>query len=258
MSLKEKLIAIRDAIKESKTVCFVNPDNEFDVELEDHEVGNQNIYRLYYINYHRIGMLGHSDNRSNIGLVNWPCKPFMLPEGLSREDGFRVLSYLTDFIEKRDDVEPGSLKSVNTLDSVLNNERFGFKRVDETDENKILNLFTIDGRALLFKRSELYKKYFEWYVEGVTKEEVENIYNKIGMEFRDIVWLDKLQDKVTDKTYLTNSGKDIRDSKMQGTFEVNISEHNQRVADKRIELAEKLDADIATRWTSYYAKTLKK
>ena len=31
MSLKEKLIAIRDAIKESKTVCFVNPDNEFDV-----------------------------------------------------------------------------------------------------------------------------------------------------------------------------------------------------------------------------------
>lgn len=75
MSLKEKLLAIRDAIKESKTVCFVNSDNEFDVELEGHEIGNQNIYRLYYINYHRIGMLGHSDNRSNIGLINWPCKP---------------------------------------------------------------------------------------------------------------------------------------------------------------------------------------
>lgn len=195
MSLKEKLLAIRDAIKESKTVCFVNSDNEFDVELEEHEIGNQNIYRLYYINYHRIGMLGHSDNRSNIGLINWPCKPFMLPGGMSREEGFKVLSYLTDFIEKRDDVELGSLTSVRTLDSVLSNERFGFKRVEETDEDKILNLFTIDGRALLFKRSELYKKYFEWYTENVTKEEVEEIYSKIGMEFKDIVWLDKENNK---------------------------------------------------------------
>ena len=195
MSLKEKLLAIRDTIKESKTVCFVNSDNEFDVELEDHEIGSQNIYRLYYINYHRIGMLGHSDNRSNIGLINWPCKPFMLPDGMSREEGFKVLSYLTDFIEKRDEIEPGSLKSVNTLDSVLNLERFGFKRVEETDEDKILNLFTIDGRALLFKRSDLYKKYFEWYTENVTREEVEEIYSKIGMEFKDIVWLDKENNK---------------------------------------------------------------
>lgn len=196
MSLKEKLLAIRDTIEESKTVCFVNPDNEFDVELEDHEIGNQSVYRLYYINYHRIG---HSKVDLNfggdIGLINWPCKPFMLPDGMSREDGFKVLSYLTDFIEKRDEIKPGSLKSVNTLDSVLNLERFGFKRVEETDEDKILNLFTIGGRALLFKRSELYKKYFEWYTENVTKEEVEEIYSKIGMKFRDIVWLDKENNK---------------------------------------------------------------
>lgn len=114
---------------------------------------------------------------------------------MSREEGFKVLSYLTDFIEKRDDVELGSLTSVRTLDSVLSNERFGFKRVEEIDEDKILNLFTIDGRALLFKRSELYKKYFEWYTENVTKEEVEEIYSKIGMEFKDIVWLDKENNK---------------------------------------------------------------
>jgi len=28
----------------------------------------------------------------------------------------------------------------------------GFKRVKEDDENKILNLFTVSGRILLFKR----------------------------------------------------------------------------------------------------------
>ena len=171
-----------------------NHDYEFEAELENHPIGNQNIYRLYYINYHRIGE-NYGMGPNNIGLIDWPCKPFMLPEGMTREEGFKVLSYLTDFIEKRDDVEEGSLTSVRTLDSVLSNERFGFKRVEKTDEDKILNLFTVGGRALLFKKSEYYEKYFEWYTENVTKEEVEEIYNKIGMEFRDIIWLDKEESK---------------------------------------------------------------
>ena len=146
------------------------------------------------MNYHRIGeSYGRQDN--NVGMINWPCNPFMFPEGMSREEGFKVLSYLTDFIEKREDTEPCSLKSVRTLDGVLDLERFGFKRVKEDDENKILNLFTVSGRLLLFQRSKLYPKYFEWYVENVTLEEVTNIYTKYNMEFRDIVWLDNQNDK---------------------------------------------------------------
>ena len=43
---------------------------------------------------------------------------------------------------------------------VLDLERFGFTRVNENDENKILNLFTVSERLLLFKKSELYEKYF--------------------------------------------------------------------------------------------------
>ena len=191
MSLKEKLQELKNNLQED---VFRNRDYEFDAELEDHPIGNQNIYRLYYINYHRIGE-NYGMVLNNIGLVNLPCKPFMLPIGMTREEGFKVLSYLTDFIEKRDDVEEGSLRSVRTLDSVLSNERFGFRRIEETDEDKILNLFTVGGRALLFKRSEYYKKYFEWYVEGITREEVAEIYSKIGMEFRDIIWLDKENNK---------------------------------------------------------------
>ena len=60
--------------------------------------------------------------------------------------------------------------------------------------------------------------------------------------------------KVIDKTYLTKSGKDIRDSKMPGTFEVNISENNQKIADKRIELAERLNADAVKLGQNMYAK----
>lgn len=119
----------------------------------------------------------------------------MLPKGMTREEGFKVLSYLTDFIEKREDTEPCSYKSVSTLDGVLNLERFGFTRVEEKDESKILNLFTVAGRLLLFKRSNLYPKYFEWYTENITKEEVESIYAKYNMEFRDIIWLDNQNNK---------------------------------------------------------------
>lgn len=162
--------------------------------MENHPVGNQDIYRLYFVNYHRIGE-SYGRDENNVGMINWPCLPFMFPEGMSREEGFKVLSYLTDFIEKRNDIESCSLKSVRTLDSILDLERFGFKRVEEGDENKILNLFTISGRISLFKKSNLYTKYFEWYVEDVTLEEVKSIYAKHNMEFRDIVWLNTQDDE---------------------------------------------------------------
>ena len=46
-------------------------DYEFQVDLEDHEVENQNIYRLHFINYHRIlENAGNKDN--NVGLIDWP------------------------------------------------------------------------------------------------------------------------------------------------------------------------------------------
>ncbi len=192
MNTKEKLIEFKEKLLQLNIP--ISRDFEFDAELEDHPIGNQNIYRLYYINYHRIGE-GYGHRKNNIGIINWRFNPFILPKEMTREEGFKVLSYLTDFIEKREDTEPCSFKSVSTLDGVLNLERFGFTRVEEKDESKILNLFTVDGRLLLFKRSNLYSKYFEWYVENVTKEEVESIYAKHNMEFRDIVWLDNPKEK---------------------------------------------------------------
>ncbi len=192
MNLKEKLLETKKKLF-LKTL-LVSKKLESETVLENHPVGNQNIYRLYFVNYHRIGEnYGREDY--NIGVINWPCKPFMFPEGMPREEGFKVLSYLTDFIEKRDDIEPCSMKSVRTLDSALNLERFGFKRIEEEDESKILDLFTINGRVSLFKESKLYSRYFEWYVEDVTLEEVTGIYAKYNMKFSDIVWLDQQNNK---------------------------------------------------------------
>ena len=72
-------------MKISDSSFHVNRNYEFEVELEDHQLENKNIYRLYYINYHRIDEhYGRTDN--NVGVIDWPFKPFMLPYGMSRED----------------------------------------------------------------------------------------------------------------------------------------------------------------------------
>lgn len=184
MNLKNKLLEIKEDIL---TKFSTNKDFEFDAIFENHPIGNQKIYRLYYVDYHRIGQ-GYGMKNNNIGIINWSFEPFMFPNGMTREEGFKVLSYFTDVIEKREDIDVGSFKSVKTLDENIDLGRIGFTRVKGNDEDKILNLFTVSGRVLLFKKSDLYQKYFEWYSENVTKDEVKEIYAKYNMEFKDILF----------------------------------------------------------------------
>ena len=47
MNIKEKLIELKEKL--SQLNLPISRDFEFDAELEDHPIGNQNIYRLYYI-----------------------------------------------------------------------------------------------------------------------------------------------------------------------------------------------------------------
>lgn len=198
MSLKDKLNKLRESLVNLGVVG--SRDYEFNGVFEDHPIGNQDTYRLYYVDYHRINEYNGCD-KNNIGMIDYPLRPFKLPEGMSREDGFKVLSYLTDDIEKQPDVESYSLKAVRTLDKVLDLERFGFTRVEETDEDKILNLFTVTGRLLLFQKSKLYSKYFEWYTEGVSRREVKKIYANLGLEFKDVVWTDDEEAKTKPKIF---------------------------------------------------------
>ncbi len=199
MGLKEKLsYFIQDFFIPSLT----DRDYEFEANLENHPLGMQNVYRLHYIDYHRIGeRYGMGPN--NVGRIDYSFKPFMLPVGMSREDAFKVLSYLTDYIEKQFEVDPCSQKSVETLNDVLDLERLGFTRLNiyvDQIETDIIDLFTVTGRLLLFKQSEYYSKYFEWYTENVTLEEVSNIYDQCGIEFYDLI-AEKSQGKLLEKIH---------------------------------------------------------
>ena len=157
-------------------------EDEFNADFVDHPIGNQNLYRLhYYETYKR-------ETDGNYGLVDIYYKPFMLPPEMSREDGFKVLSYLTDYIEEKGNMKECSWKSVQTLDQVLDIERLGFTRVLEDYQGEdVIDLFTVSGRVKRFMNTPYYQKYFEWYIPGVKKEEVKKIYNSLNMTFTDLV-----------------------------------------------------------------------
>lgn len=186
---------------------FRNRDYEFEAELEDHAIGNYNVYRLTYINYHRIGEGYRPIAEDNIGVIDWPFQPFMLPDGMSRTDAFKVISYLTSYIERVLKLEEGSKKSVSCVNNALDLERLGFKKVDGIKEDEIIDLFTVTGRILLFKTKDpRYSKYFDWYTENVTLNEVQTIYANCGMNFYDLS-LDELQELPKSKVRTLNNQK---------------------------------------------------
>ena len=129
-------------------------EDEFDADFVDHPIGNQNLYRLHYYETYNRGTEG------NYGLVDVCYKPFMLPPEMSREDGFKVLSYLTDYIEENGNMKECSWKSVQTLDKVLDLERLGFTRVEDYEEDDVIDLFTVSGRVKRFMNTPYYQKYF--------------------------------------------------------------------------------------------------
>lgn len=173
--------------KKQELLTAANRDYEFDADFNDHPINDNGIYRLHYMNFHRIGeYAGRADN--NIGIMDFPFQPFTLPENMPRQDAFKVLSYLSDYLERELEIEPCSCQSVKTLDEMLNVKRLGFDRPNYVRKPfEGVELFTITGRLALFKKMPEYKKYFEWYTEGVTREEVEEIYRTAGHDFEDII-----------------------------------------------------------------------
>ena len=148
-------------------------------KLRNHDVPNdQYIYRLHHIRYCEDAM-GIQHEAHGI------FEPFKFPKGMTIEEGFKVLSYFIDLIEQNNNLQECSLTAVNMLEDIINLESFGFERIDDSSSN-IVDLFTIQGNVNKFKTSEYYSRYFNWYKEHISKEEIENIYKKIGIEFKDI------------------------------------------------------------------------
>lgn len=187
MKLKELLKSFKKALQNEEI-------NEFDAQFEDHPIKNGDIYRLHFVGYYNSNL--QSFDSPSKHMVDWSCKPFKLPLNMPREDAFKVISFLSDYVEAQANIRPASLESVRTVDKALSLERLGFTKFPhDIKDNYVIDLFTVGGRIRRFLSSEYYSKYFEWYTPNITLEEIQKIYHKIGLEFIPPIFNPDIQEK---------------------------------------------------------------
>ena len=52
---------------------------------------------------------------------------------------------------------------------------------------ELLICLLLVGDLKLFKRTNLYNRYFEWFTSGITRDEVKDIYSQIGMDLDEML-----------------------------------------------------------------------
>ena len=106
-------------------------------------------------------------------------KKFEIPHGMSREDAFKVLSYLKDFVEVNFSLE-NNPRVTDKMTKLL--DEFHFEILPYIDEKPFTDMLVVGGDERLFKNSEFSKRNFDWYSPNTTKNDVLKIYNKVGID----------------------------------------------------------------------------
>lgn len=169
--------------------------------LNNHNITSATKIRLCYVAMEKFRDYG--TNQKKIGQTTGLSSVFELPQAMSLKDACKVISYLSEKTERQCKLEPASENSVAKTSAIL--ESYGFKKIDESNkghyhcvreynpfsaiksnlrENQqgAVDLLTVGGDFDVFKKSDLYATYFDWFTENVKKQEVEQIYEKIGQK----------------------------------------------------------------------------
>ena len=98
-------------------------------------------------------------------------RKFKMPEGMTHDEVFLLISYLAQEGEKCMDIDDYSLAGMCYVDDRLID--FGFTPVSEKDTYEpVLELYFVNGDFAYFKNSVWYDKYFTWYHHNVKENEV--------------------------------------------------------------------------------------
>ena len=160
--------------------------------------------RLCYVAMEKFKRYGTEETK--VGQTYGFSSPFRLPYEMTIEDACRVVSFLSEKVENENNIEPASEQSVAMVSKVLTS--FGFDRVESRPHGHIhavseydpmrrirsealgcgeidgvVDLFTIGGDFKVFERSDLYDRYFDWFTEGVTKQDIVDIYKNIRKDY---------------------------------------------------------------------------
>ena len=171
--------------------------------VKDSNAKNIQAIRLFYVAMEKFK--SYSTNEMCVGHTYGISSPFILPENITLEEASKVVSYITEKIEKENNMLTCSEKTVALVSGEL--EKYGFQIVDGCEKGHfhavdsfdlfrrirsalpvcqriagVVDLFTVSGDVRIFERSDLNFRYFDWYTPKVSRQEVEGIYKRIGKE----------------------------------------------------------------------------
>lgn len=183
--------------------------------IKENDIKDNKIIRLAYI-YLEVFRGGTA-----LGATTNFSSPFELPKGMSMEEACKVISYLSEEVEKSDEIEEASSTSVAMVSRIL--ENYGFRKIplqthgyhhavydydairaamrkdskniniDECNEIEgVTDLFTVGGSMKLFQKTNMSHRYFNWFTEGVSRDQVEKVYTKLGIALPERVEIDNV------------------------------------------------------------------
>lgn len=128
------------------------------------------VFRIRFLSFETIGK---GKNATLKVKCDFPYLKFTMPQNMSAEDGFKVISYIKQNMTISEGLPENSFASARATDVMLNT--FGFTRVFD-DEKPCVDLFVIEGN----KKQKLG---VEWFTENVEESEVKEIYEKRNLKF---------------------------------------------------------------------------
>ena len=100
------------------------------------ENDNDQIIRLYYVYLERFNT--NSSEATKLAQTYGISTPFRLPKDMSMDDACRVVSYLSEKVERENNIEPGCENSVSLVVSVLSD--YGFEKINEKGEHTHIHI----------------------------------------------------------------------------------------------------------------------
>ncbi len=163
---------------------------------------NNDMIRLVYVSVTPYKDVYNDEKK--YGALYITSSAFKLPENMTMEQACKVVSYISEKVEKENNIEPASKESVGMTSFEL--ENYGFIKnkkitpkyahmigtapfaknpdIDLKAVDGVVDLITYGGKSGCFEKSDLYPRYFEWFTPNVTKKEVDGIYNSLNIKLK--------------------------------------------------------------------------
>ena len=164
--------------------------------------------RLCYVGFEKFKRYGSDEIK--IGETYSFTNPYRLPRNMTMDDSLKVVSYLTEKVERENGLSRDSEKCVIAVSKLLS--QYGFEKVESRqggyfhevsdyrpfdrikptssicrEIDGVVDLITIGGDEKLFKWSDISDRNFKWFTRGIREDKISAIYDKIGLNLDELL-----------------------------------------------------------------------